>query len=128
MPEEERCTVAWIKVPLDTNNDNQPTSGQFEYQLVVLTYSGGWYRLAVPYSRAWLQEKDAAFLADDGPSPSNSRAVGIRTRPRSSSIPGGPGRSVVSGHKRKDSDVKEKKERDCKLLEFRRYGRWDGWG
>ena len=56
IPEEERCTVAWIKVPLE--DADQPSSHkppQCEYRLVVLTYSGGWYRLAVPYSQAWLQ-------------------------------------------------------------------------
>ncbi|KAF8760127.1 WD40 repeats protein [Rhizoctonia solani] len=71
--DEERCTVAWIEVPIEghppvspskTNRPPKSTSistnptptmpvgseRPMDYQLVALTYSGGWYRLSLPQS------------------------------------------------------------------------------
>ena len=40
--DEEKCVVGWIQGPVDEEDGPQ------EYQLVALTYTGGWYRLSVP--------------------------------------------------------------------------------
>ncbi|KAK0491000.1 SVP1-like protein 2 [Armillaria novae-zelandiae] len=40
VPDEERCVVGWI----EGSDDPEP------YQLVALTYTGGWYRLSLPTS------------------------------------------------------------------------------
>lgn len=68
--EEERCVACWIEIPIAEPNDstktsiggNQPsqsssraqsqlqTPPKVEHQLIAVTYSGGWYRLALPSS------------------------------------------------------------------------------
>lgn len=71
--EEERCVACWIEVPvtepddslsvpIDVNRLKQPgskaqsnrpvlqTPQKVEHQLIVVTYSGKWYRLALPSS------------------------------------------------------------------------------
>ncbi|KAJ1308811.1 hypothetical protein OPQ81_004499 [Rhizoctonia solani] len=138
--EEERCTVAWIEVPVENPTPISPSkagksaklnpstttvagSGRAtEYQLVALTYSGGWYRLSLP--------------------PVAGATSQTETRPTTPST-GRPGGSVlssspnnnhtsVSGRSRGEgvegNEVKEKQSRQCILEEFRRFGRWDGWG
>ena len=42
--EDDRCVVGWIEAP----SQQQDGTNRMEYQLVVLTHSGGWYRLALP--------------------------------------------------------------------------------
>ena len=47
--DEEKCVVGWIQV----SPEDQDEPGRIlpvEYQLIALTYTGGWYRLALPTS------------------------------------------------------------------------------
>ena len=122
--EDERCVVSWIKLPSQSpaiSSSPTPQAPQFEYQLIALTYSGGWYRLALPSS---LQtSKDAsASEAMSLPSPVHSQ------RPRSIGGSSVTGRTRTDKGKRKEQHREVKDGRDCILKEFRRYGRWDGWG
>ncbi|THH12258.1 hypothetical protein EW145_g154 [Phellinidium pouzarii] len=123
--EDEHCVVAWVKVPSPTLTpaENEP---QFEYQLIALTYSGGWYRLALPSS--------ASASPTRAPSPavaSSSASHSSRPMPRPRSASGSTivsVRSRIDKGKEKESDREEKVGRECSLQEFRRFGRWDGWG
>ncbi|KAK0190969.1 SVP1-like protein 2 [Armillaria mellea] len=107
VPDEERCVVGWIE-------DNSGDLGA-EYQLVALTYTGGWYRLSLPLPGH--SELNPPTAASGSPPP--------MTRQRTPSV-SSVGRSEKGKDKDKDKEGKEK--RDCILREFRRYGRWDGWG
>ncbi|KAK0230799.1 SVP1-like protein 2 [Armillaria fumosa] len=98
--DEERCVVGWIDRP---SGDPEP------YQLVALTYTGGWYRLSLP-------ALNAPTAASESPPVARQRTPSV------SSV----ARSEKGKEKEKDKEGKEK--RDCILREFRRYGRWDGWG
>ena len=53
--EEEKCAVGWITVsaPGDDRSD------VVEHQLVALTYTGGWYRLALPSSSSFGSQPSA---------------------------------------------------------------------
>ncbi|KAK0468336.1 WD40-repeat-containing domain protein [Desarmillaria tabescens] len=106
VPDEERCVVGWI-----------------EGRSVALTYTGGWYRLSLPslgHSELSTPTGSSAYHATGSP-PKPSSMTRQRT-PSVSSV----GRSEKGKEKEKDKEGKEK--RDCILREFRRYGRWDGWG
>lgn len=99
-----------------------------EYQLIALTYTGGWYRLSIPTTSGHVAVTSPASPVT-GPvsvSPPSARGLPMH-RPRSSS-----GSSVISragkGRERDREKEKEKESRQCVLREFRRYGRWDGWG
>ncbi|KAF9058023.1 SVP1-like protein 2 [Panaeolus papilionaceus] len=115
LPDEERCVVGWIQGPVEGDQDSNQAgtssaAAHTEYQLVALTFTGGWYRLGIPK------------ITKSGSSASK------RT---SSSGTAYSGSSVVTGRgeKSRDEGEKEKKEsRNCTLLEYRKYGRWDGWG
>ncbi|KAF7313722.1 WD-REPEATS-REGION domain-containing protein [Mycena chlorophos] len=97
--DEERCVVGWIEVP-------GKDGGALEYQLIALTYAGGWYRLSLPKAAT---------------TTSTSTTGGSPPRQRASS-------SSSSAAKGKGTDTVEKQSRKCVLEEFRRFGRWDGWG
>ena len=104
-----------------------------EHQLVALTYTGGWYRLSLPTSSS------TAAPSSHPPSPVPQATPSLRdplsasppsvktismARPRSYS-----GSSFASRpDKGKDREREEKVGRECILREFRRFGRWDGWG
>ncbi|KAH8830779.1 SVP1-like protein 2 [Flagelloscypha sp. PMI_526] len=109
VPDEERCVVGWIPAP----SDSQPLPGRpvDEYQLVALTYTGGWYRLSTPRP------------VQSGETPPSS--------PKSTSFSSKQRRDSASTIGRSDKG-KGKEEgtpsRRCTLEEFRRFGRWDGWG
>ena len=92
-----------------------------EYQLIALTYSGGWYRLALP-----------------GPTSSGSKGD-LRNPPKSSKSMGTPSRaSTPTGRKvslreegkqpRASGEDKSIVSTSLRLEEFRRFGRFDGWG
>ncbi|KAF8592680.1 hypothetical protein K439DRAFT_1643720 [Ramaria rubella] len=144
--EEERCVVCWIEVP-------SSESTRIDHQLVALTYSGGWYRLALPSSAS--QAASTSSLPVSIPStpstvaPSMSisppftsgpprvfpssppRASGSQVRLSSRSSAYGMSSSLRDKGKGRelDRDKDESKEggRRCTLVEFRKFGRWDGW-
>ncbi|KAJ7667907.1 SVP1-like protein 2 [Mycena polygramma] len=113
--DEERCMVGWIEAP-DTGNSNH---SPVEYQLVALTYAGGWYRLSLPAARS--SKADASSSSGSSTSPP-------KTRQRTSSGSSVLSRSDKGKGKEKDKKDGEKQSRKCVLEEFRRFGRWDGWG
>jgi hypothetical protein len=108
--DEERCVVGWIEAP----NDESTGGGAVEHQLVALTYAGGWYRLSLPAARS-----------KSGASDSSTSLPKSRQKTES-------GSSVISrldkGKEKEKKDAGEKQSRKCVLEEFRRFGRWDGWG
>lgn len=113
VPDEERCVVGWIQAP---PNDNPESAGPgaMEHQLVALTYTGGWYRLSLPNA-------DSAINIPISPSSGSPRVPINLQRQRTSS-----GSSIGRSDKGKEKEEKESGE--CVLREFRRFGRWDGWG
>jgi len=164
VPAEERCVVGWIHIATE-GHQHTPQSGDIrgdsrvlEWQLIALTYLGGWYRLSLPtkdrekkkesysvgesVSGGSLNESFRTSVGIDRP---GRRAFGHDVTP-SPLRPGGLGsiaygsppkasrrESSVSTSKKaekgKDKDgEKEKHNRDCILQEYRRFGRWDGWG
>lgn len=152
MIQDERCTVAWIHAPADSKDDAVQEGGKQEFQIIVINYSGGWYRLGLPSSGSSAQsqshshtqtssKKDSgsrpASVLGGSPLPSGLRSPSPFLRPRSSSGTSVSGRRLDKG---KGKEVDRERERDkererdakeghlCTLLEFRRYGRWDGWG
>ena len=112
VPDEERCVVGWIEGP---SSDTSVTGN--EYQLIALTYTGGWYRLSLPAFGNSAVSPAAPFLSGSPPRQSSI------TRQRA-----GSGGSTTSRDKGKEKEKDSKEKRDCVLQEFRRYGRWDGWG
>ncbi|KAF9075951.1 WD40-repeat-containing domain protein [Rhodocollybia butyracea] len=104
IPDEERCVVGWIEV---SSEDSSDSSRSREYQLIALTYAGGWYRLSIP---------------KPGPSSSSTKD----SHARSSSISSIRSERSKGKEKERDKDS-ESNASKCKLQEFRRYGRWDGW-
>ncbi|TFK94689.1 hypothetical protein K466DRAFT_509062 [Polyporus arcularius HHB13444] len=134
--DEEKCVVGWIQV----SAEDQLQSGRslpFEYQLVALTYTGGWYRLSLPKSSQTATASSPSTPSSYSPAPAPSVTVqhplstsppSVRTmptqRPRSTS-----GSSYTTRpDKGKEREREEKPGRECILREFRRFGRWDGWG
>ncbi|CAE6437847.1 unnamed protein product [Rhizoctonia solani] len=144
--EEERCTVAWIEVPVEsplpvspspskttrpaksTSSANPVTTSAtgsertIEYQLVALTYSGGWYRLSLPPAAGTISHSETRSST---PSPGKPGGSVLSSSPKNNSV-SGAGRS--RGETAEGTEVKEKQSRQCVLEEFRRFGRWDGWG
>ena len=125
--DEEKCVVGWIRGLVDPQEDgSQPQSTEF--QLIALTYTGGWYRLSLPSPNAPsnISGRTSPLGAPISTSPPSVRALSTTHRPRSSSG------SSFSGKPDKGKEKEREKEggqsRDCTLKEFRRYGRWDGWG
>ncbi|KAF9263520.1 hypothetical protein L218DRAFT_959065 [Marasmius fiardii PR-910] len=113
VPDEERCVVGWVRIPVDNTPD-----AATEYQLIALTYVGGWYRLALPNATSSSASTEGGKLAKS-PLPqhmsSRSSVATSSKQPRSS--------------KRKEKErEKDSKASQCTLQEYRRFGRWDGWG
>ena len=106
---DEKCAVGWITV------DSGLAEAVPEFQLVVLTYSGGWYRLALPPKVS--QALHVAALPQNSPS---------TTRPRTSSTSSVA--SLPEKGKGKERERERKGNRELILQEYRKYGRWDGWG
>lgn len=152
MVEDERCTVTWIRTPIDSapTGDTSEEVVKQEFQIIVITFSGGWYRLGLPSSSSSVHSQSQsqssskkgtgsrpASVLGGSPLPSGLRSPSPFLRPRSSSgtsvsgrrLDKGKGRDVDREHERdKDRDKDAKEGHLCTLLEFRRYGRWDGWG
>ncbi|KAJ7591191.1 SVP1-like protein 2 [Mycena floridula] len=108
--DEDRCTVGWIQVPTDG-----PVP---EHQLIALTFVGGWYRLSLP--------KFNVSSSSAATSSTSSKSTSQRQRTASETS------TITRPDKGKSKDKQQTKEghqsRQCTLEEFRRYGRWDGWG
>ncbi|KAF8265112.1 WD40-repeat-containing domain protein [Lactarius quietus] len=121
LAEEEKCTVGWIEAPSLQSAAPAPTPAT-DYQLIALTYTGGWYRLALPNKKP---SSVPAGTAQTNITSSGSVRSGTVRPPSMSSVAGG-GRADKGKGVSRDSDRKE--GRDCTLLEFRRFGSWDGWG
>lgn len=124
--DEEKCVVGWIQAPSDDLDDPQGEP-PMEQQLVALTYTGGWYRLSLPKPSLSTATPSRTVGSATGTVVSGSPPrPAPMPRPRSSS-----GSSFV-GRLDKGKDVDRDKEgganHDCILREFRRFGRWDGWG
>ena len=86
-----------------------------EFQLVILTYSGGWYRLALP--------PKVPLASPVVGSPPNSPPVSRQRTASASSVVSLPERG-----KGKEREREKKGSRELVLQEYRKYGRWDGWG
>ncbi|KAF8165450.1 WD40-repeat-containing domain protein [Crassisporium funariophilum] len=123
LPDEERCVVGWI----DYSPEGQPRSPIAEYQLIALTFTGGWYRLALPKPKARSSSK-----LSSGPSPSAGLASASPPKtsyvPHARSISGSSTMSRPDKGKEKERDGEKTQSRNCALEEYRRFGRWDGWG
>ncbi|KAF8640063.1 hypothetical protein AX17_001304 [Amanita inopinata Kibby_2008] len=116
-PDEERCVVGWIRYKNDKVADEGPAD---EYQLIALTYTGGWYRLCLPHHTD--SAKKSTGMSDSPPKRFSM------PRPRTSSGSSSfSARTDKGKEKETDKDVKSSRTQ-CKLEEYRRYGRWDGWG
>ncbi|KAH7887852.1 WD40-repeat-containing domain protein [Phlebopus sp. FC_14] len=112
---DEKCVVGWIKVSADSDEHN------FQYQLVALTYSGGWYRLSLPGKGTSTQSSALGSALTSGSFPKSSS-----TRQRTPSTPSIT--SFAEKGKGKERDKERKESRELVLQEYRKYGRWDGWG
>ncbi|GBE79745.1 SVP1-like protein [Sparassis crispa] len=126
--DEEKCVVGWIQAPSDNQED--PGRGPLiEHQLIVLTYTGGWYRLSLPTSTSSATSSSvpisSPISAAVSASPPIVRAMSA-ARPRSTSGSSFAGHSDKGKEREQEKDGKD--SRDCTLREFRRFGRWDGWG
>ncbi|KAG9012652.1 hypothetical protein FRB94_005262 [Tulasnella sp. JGI-2019a] len=139
--EEEKCTVGWIEVPVvvtpapaittPQSPQSAKASGarvitpqplrqtQVDYQLVALTFSGCWYRLSVPSS---LSTSSVNAVGSSSPVRRASSASSFTATEK------GKGKAKrKDGSEAGDTDD-ERPERECSLIEFKRFGRWDGWG
>jgi hypothetical protein len=159
--DEERCTVAWIEVPVTppisvpapttpispakpgkatrstTSHPAKPIATQpepapaTEYQLVALTYSGGWYRLSLPPAASTASSSESRPATPVGGRAGGSvlssspKDPSVMSRARGKGGEGGKGKGKAEPD---GKEVKEKQSRQCVLEEFRRFGRWDGWG
>lgn len=127
--DEERCVVGWIETP----SERAGASVRTEYQLIALTWTGGWYRLSLPSSSAAPATPSTPVPSTprvplsplSGSPPSVQSLAAQHHRPRSSSGSIFSGRSDKGKERERDKD---KEGSQCVLQEFRRYGRWDGWG
>ena len=126
LAEEEKCTVGWIEAPTAPQAATAaaaPPSAPV-YQLIALTYTGGWYRLALPSKKP---SSASTGTAQTSIAPSGSVRSARARSPSGSSVAGGGRMDKGKGVSSRDSDRKEG-GRDCTLVEFRRFGSWDGWG
>ena len=125
--------VGWMQAAVD---ENDPT--HLEYQLVALTYTGGWYRLKLP-GDSGLQSSSLGDTwslpgsprLSTGPLPSSPLGVkgvvgnkGSQPRHRTSSV---SSMRSDKGKEREKGDGEAKPSRKCTLEEYRKFGRWDGW-
>lgn len=126
-----------------------PSRPRHEYQMIALTYTGGWYRLALPSSTSTpgttFSGSSAGSTVGIGSATGKTplTRVGASTTGSGSHGGGRPthkarsssGSTIGKGKERAHGTVqnqgkeeKEKKGSECTLIEFRRFGRWDGWG
>ncbi|KAH7105482.1 WD40-repeat-containing domain protein [Auriculariales sp. MPI-PUGE-AT-0066] len=128
--EDDRCVVGWIEALVQDATGVQ----RREYQLIALTYSGGWYRLGLPSPSAPPPSTPVSSRVATSPpaSPKLRRASGdtgspVRPgSPRAASVASSAGRGKGKEPEHADSE-KEHAGSDCTLVEYRRFGTWDGW-
>ena len=149
--DEERCVVAWIQVPVEPQSlspDAKPGAREerVEHQLIALTYTGGWYRLALPSSSSvttTIPSSTPSYSPSIAPSPlpvsrtspalsgspPSARAMsGVRPRSGSGESFGSRTEKGKERERDREREAETKGGRECTLREFRKYGRWDGWG
>ncbi|KAJ3488750.1 hypothetical protein NLI96_g2637 [Meripilus lineatus] len=109
--DEEKCVVGWIQGPPDDQETNKPLTS--EYQLIALTYTGGWYRLSLPSPKSPASTSSGRTspltTGQISTSPPSVRAISMH-RPRSSS--GSSFSSNVEKGKERERDREGKDGRD----------------
>jgi len=121
--------------PLSKSHASAKPPPQPEYQLIALTFTGGWYRLSLPNSN---ESIDRAGTPEpyQGKKRPNPRPGGSKTPTEQSGSVSPQFTTKRLSEQRKQGDVSKRRSVDaqvvdagrCQLEEFRRYGRWDGWG
>ncbi|KAG8980972.1 hypothetical protein FRB90_007366 [Tulasnella sp. 427] len=147
--EEEKAMVGWIQaqVPSTTYNpapavpslssspssksSRRPSSSavptaaapppKTEYQLIALAFSGGWYRLSTASSAS---TETSSRSSSFGESASAGRPGFSKGSPSVASS-----RATEKGKERATGSEKDvgKVRRRCTILEYKRFGDWDGW-
>jgi hypothetical protein len=121
------------KSPTSPLRPNAKLPPEPEYQLVALTFTGGWYRLSLPNKdpRDGAEVEDA-YRKSSQARAANRRSDGASSAGRTSSPQPGKMSKRQGDHVRQgESSSRRNSEGDtskCQLEEFRRFGRWDGWG
>ena len=110
--------VGWIDATTEDDEDSEHGPAP-DYQMIALTYTGGWYRLALPPAKG---------AAKDSASSSATSLLKAATTPKAYRRDSFSSSASSRTEKGKEKAGKEKQSRDCILLEYRKYGRWDGWG
>jgi hypothetical protein len=118
--DEEKCMVGWIEAPSDRSEPGRDP--HMEYQLIALTYSGGWYRLSLPQGMSNISSPSAGGT----PLSSSPPKASLHSRPRTNSVSSITSRAEKGKEKERSRDQKD--NRELILQEYRKYGRWDGWG
>jgi len=138
--EEERCSVGWIEVPIvpatpptspprpKSSSSKTPAPPTTEHQLVALTYSGGWFRLAPPSSPSVLASSPGSPIRDNVSTAASSRRLSATVSAPKSPTATSPGSKGKERNRTRTSDSEDVRPvRKCTLVEFKRFGRWDGW-
>ncbi|KAG2754640.1 hypothetical protein P692DRAFT_20827233 [Suillus brevipes Sb2] len=118
--DEEKCMVGWIEAPSDRSEPGRDPP--MEFQLIALTYSGGWYRLSLPLGTSNISSPSAGGT----PLSSSPPKASSHSRPRTNSVSSITSRTEKGKEKERGRDRKD--NRELILQEYRKYGRWDGWG
>ncbi|EIM88515.1 uncharacterized protein STEHIDRAFT_95773 [Stereum hirsutum FP-91666 SS1] len=131
--EEEKCAVGWIVHHTTPDGGVASGSGAVEHQLIALTYTGGWYRLSLPNaSTASSSSTPSGASLSSSPSsasrPLSPPSIRSMHTPRPRSTSGSSFTTRADKGKGREGEKEKKESRDCVLQEFRRFGRWDGWG
>ncbi|KAF9482514.1 hypothetical protein BDN70DRAFT_991142 [Pholiota conissans] len=124
MPEEERCVVGWIE---GTSDDPAAPPNTKEFQLIALTFTGGWYRLGLPKLAGRAPKRSSGSFKTSPLSPSGSPPPASHLS-RAASVAGSSASRLDKGKEKERNKDPKKESRNCALLEYRRFGRWDGWG